>query len=251
MEVYTGTGGSAISVQWYHISSLPFAIPLQNGQQYEFQIYSPSQVLLYTQPLSAYPLTITMYIPCSQIGISNPGPVINATCSVNFNTNVLTCQGIDTQNYVRSWDMAITYHASIVSTGTLIRQDCNTNPTLCGASFVFIYQLPNHTIPYYATLNASVGRTANPWYSVFDNLQLFGANSALSPGLAYNAIFGILLFLVFIGVAYINEIAAVIGWPLVVIIGQTMHIFQFAYAYVYGSVGIMIIVAVLMAIFRD
>jgi hypothetical protein len=245
MWSYEGSGAASTAVQKYKISAIPFSLPLQNGQQYSFQFWTAGQSLIFTQPASVNPLTITIYLPCAKTNVTNPAPVINATCLSNTISNTVTCRGIDTQNYVDLWSIHITYHPNIISTATL------ASNIIQGSSFVWTYELPNHSTVFYASINATVGRNIDPLFSVMTNFPLFTLGYSINPTQSYDAIFGILLFFIFIGVAYINEIAAIIGYPIIMILGSQLGIFQFAQQYIYGAIGLMIVVGILMMIFRD
>ena len=134
-------------------------------------------------------------------------------------------------DFLDEWKIVVYTTPTIVSQHILANTIIAATPSNL-AKFTYTFNALNTTTqlwisiygivpPYVSLTNTS---TSYLGYTVY----FFGNTPGqINPGLAYNAILGILLFLVFLGVAYINEVVAAFGMPIVIIMGQFIGIFQF------------------------
>ena len=156
MVVETGASpSSAIEVQSYKINQVPFALPLQNGQEYRFLFYNKNCTLVYTSPFSIWPQTITLYLPSNQ----SLGPfsysLANAYCNTYHNSKIeyVICNGQDPTGLTSSWDVNIT-QPSVLSIIPV------ANYSFASSSFMLNWTVPNSMKLY--TINIYYNNAKTP-----------------------------------------------------------------------------------------
>ena len=241
------TGGAPVTTQQYQYGTVPFTLYLQSSQSYAFSFWSALGSLILGQTQSVPSSPINVYLPCATTNVINTSPIINATCYGVVSTNSLVCSGGDTQDYVTSWNIIVTYYPSLLSTQTLFSNVIN------GSSFSqATYQLPNHTTDFYVSVSATLGRNVDPIIWVIQNQPIW-TTKGITPNVpyTYSALYLIIIFFGFIAVAYVNEVAAMIGFPLLLILLNQIGIVQIPGIFAYGLVGIMVVIAILLLTFRE
>ena len=156
MVVETGASpSSAIEVQSYKINQVPFALPLQNSQEYRFLFYNKNCTLVYTSPFSNWPQTITLYLPSNQ----SLGPfsysLANAYCNTYHNSKIeyVICNGQDPTGLTSSWDVNIT-QPSVLSVIPV------ANYSFASSSFMLNWTVPNSMKLY--TINIYYNNAKTP-----------------------------------------------------------------------------------------
>ena len=157
MLVQEGTSpSSAITVQTYKITAVPFALPLQNGEQYRFLFYNLNGSLEYTSALSIWPQTITIYLPNNSTAPAINVPALNANCIIGTNSIsgaewVLT-NFQDTKSIITSWNISL-QQQSIMGSQTLVSN------IILSSSGAVNFTLPNSTKAYYIVDTAIWGQS--------------------------------------------------------------------------------------------
>ncbi len=144
MVVQTGaSSSSAIQVQSYKIAAVPFALPLQNGQQYRFLFYDKNCTLAYTSPLSIWPQTITLNLPSNQSIGPFSYPKVSAACSTyqNSTREWVVCTGSDPTSLTTGWQINITRPSPL-------RTIAVQNFSFSSASFSLNWTVPSNTVQY-------------------------------------------------------------------------------------------------------
>jgi hypothetical protein len=192
--VQTGASiSSARQVQSYLITSVPFSLPRQGVQQYRYIILDKNCNPIYSSALTVWSNPVSITLPSTANIPQYQAPAITASCNqYNFTTgNTLkgyeVCTGIDTKNFVQSWNI------KVLKVQPLVSQVVNS-VVINGASFSFNWTIPNVSAQYVVQISANVGSVSDPTNFVgsWAINNLFGQHGLPIYGFVY----GILLILV-------------------------------------------------------
>jgi len=203
MVIQTGPSSStAFQVESYLITAVPFALPLQNGQQYKFLFYDTSGNLIFTSPFSIWSNPIQIFLPSSTNAPPSFTPSINATCSAHkIPTNYILCTGIDKHNTVINWNITIRQINNLVSSPIVY------NTVIPGTSFTLNWTVLNGSKNYVLHIGAKTGSQTNSSISVL-SFQWIGTTPTKT--VAGSDILAIILMVLGIALGYFNWRVAVI-----------------------------------------
>jgi hypothetical protein len=242
LQVYAGSPATLIVQKL--ISAVPFSLFLDIYGNYNYKIISPSGQILVSQTNQAFASSVSMTIPCGAVSLNYTYPLIQGTCTPLNITNWTSCSATDYQNYVTSYTVDFYTRSSPVSYSNIL-----TN-TIIGSSFTNVkYHLPNHLGEIYVNITAHVGSVLDPNFPVITKLLSAQVPNITLSGIQ-TAFFAIILFLVFLGVAWINEIAAMVGYAVIIFLMGILGIISLTSTPIIVSSIVLFIVAVILAIWR-
>ena len=211
MVVETGASpSSAIEVQSYKINQVPFALPLQNGQEYRFLFYNKNCTLVYTSPFSIWPQTITLYLPSNQSLGQFSYSLANAYCNTYHNSKIeyVICNGQDPTGLTSSWDVNIT-QPSVLSIIPV------ANYSFASSSFMLNWTVPNSMKLY--TVNIYYNNAKTPLDPLVVSYPV-NPKSSLTTVESYG-LMSLFFFLVMVIAAFSDIRAAIVMGLLSIFIG--------------------------------